>query len=97
MLDLVKSRPGITVGEVSEEFEMSRIGVLKHLRVLEDADLLLSEKKGRSRHLHFNVIPIQQVYDRWTTEYSELWASRLTQLKYSLEAKRTESREEGES
>ncbi|MEM6702381.1 MAG: transcriptional regulator [Acidobacteriota bacterium] len=85
MLDLVKDRPGITVGAVCEQFEMSRIGVIKHLRVLEDAQLLLSEKKGRSRHLHFNVVPIQQVYDRWTTDYSELWASRLTQLKYTLE------------
>lgn len=88
MLDLVRSRPGITVGEVSEQFDMSRIGVLKHLRVLEEADLLISEKQGRSRHLHFNVVPIQQVYDRWTTEYSELWASRLTRLKYDLESRK---------
>ena len=88
MLDLVRQRPGITVCDVSAQFEMSRIGVLKHLRVLEEADLLISEKKGRSRHLYFNVVPIQQVYDRWTTEYSGLWASRLTRLKYSLESRK---------
>jgi len=93
MLDLIRSRPGITVGEVSAEFNMSRIGVIKHLKVLEDADLLISEKEGRARHLHFNVIPIQQVYDRWTTDYSELWANRLTRLKYTVEARQREKDE----
>ena len=90
MLDLVRERPGITVGEVSEQFEMSRIGVLKHLNVLEGAGLLISDKQGRTRHLHFNLIPIQQAYDRWTSDYSELWASRMTRLKYSIEAQTTD-------
>ena len=51
------------------------------------AGLLLSEKEGRNRKLYFNCVPIQMIYDRWTTEYSALWASRLTEVKYRVEAK----------
>jgi predicted transcriptional regulator len=60
---------------------------MKHLRVLVEAGLLLSEKEGRNRKLYFNCVPIQMIYDRWTTEYSALWASRLTEVKYRVEAK----------
>jgi predicted transcriptional regulator len=65
---------------------VSRIAVLKHVRVLEQAGLLYSEKRGRTRQLYFNVVPIQMIHDRWTTEYSALWASRLTEIKYKVEA-----------
>ncbi len=74
MLDILKESPGCNVNEVSEFFDMSRIAVMKHLRVLEEADLVVSKKRGRARHLYFNVVPIQMVYDRWSTEYSALWA-----------------------
>ena len=87
ILDILKDRPGCSVQHVASHFEMSRIAVMKHLRVLEDARLLLSEKHGRSRALYFNAVPIQEVYDRWTTEYSALWASKLTDLKYRIEAR----------
>lgn len=86
MLDILKDRPGCNVNEISEFFDMSRIAVMKHLRVLEEANLVVSKKRGRARHLYFNVIPIQMVYDRWSTEYSALWASSLTRLKYKIEA-----------
>jgi len=86
ILDLVKETPGATVREVADHFDMSRIAVLKHINILDDADLLVSVKQGRERRLHFNVVPIQTIHDRWTTEYSALWAGRLTQLKYRLEA-----------
>jgi len=86
MLDILKDRPGCNVNEVSEFFDMSRIAVMKHLRVLEEANLVVSKKRGRARHLYFNVIPIQMVYDRWSTEYSALWASSLTRLKFKIEA-----------
>jgi predicted transcriptional regulator len=87
ILDIVKSRPGCGVKEVARFFEMSRIAVMKHLRALVEADLLVSRKEGRNRKLYFNAVPIQMIYDRWTTEYSALWASRLTEVKYRVEAK----------
>ena len=87
ILDIVKSSPGITVGELSSRFEISRIGVMKHIRVLEEAQLLHSQKEGRSRRLYFNPVPIQMIYDRWTTEYSSLWSRRLTDLKYRVESR----------
>lgn len=90
ILDLLRSKPGSRVGEVCEHFEISRIAVMKHLKVLEDADLVLSEKQGRTRELFFNLIPIQLIYDRWTTKYSALWARRLTDLKYRVESQHDE-------
>jgi len=85
MLDVVKSRPGCSVNEVCESFEMSRIAVMKHLKLLEEAGLVLSEKVGRTRRLYHNSVPIQMIYDRWTTEYSALWAGRMTRIKYAVE------------
>jgi len=86
MLDIVKDRPGCTVKHVAGFFKMSRIAVMKHLRILVYAGLVISEKEGRSRKLYFNCVPIQMIYDRWTTDYSALWASGLTRLKYRVEA-----------
>jgi DNA-binding transcriptional ArsR family regulator len=89
ILDVVKAQPGSSVHDVCDYFEISRIGVMKHLRVLEKAALLLSEKKGRTRRLYFNAVPIQMIYDRWTTEYSGFWAGGLTRIKYRIESERT--------
>jgi predicted transcriptional regulator len=86
ILDLVKSMPGCSVNDVCKYFDMSRIAVMKHLRILEDAGLLVSRKPGRTRELFFNAVPIQMIYDRWTTEYSQFWASQVTDLKFRLEA-----------
>jgi predicted transcriptional regulator len=91
ILDIVKSNPGCNVRLVSEQFDTSRIAVLKHINVLEKADLLITERAGRERRLYFNAVPIQQIYDRWTTEFSALWARDLTRLKYNVETKREES------
>lgn len=85
MLDIVRAKPGCTVQEVCREFDVSRIAVMKHLNILEAANLLISRKSGRRRLLFFNVVPIQMIHDRWTSEYSALWASGMTQLKYRLE------------
>ncbi len=87
ILDIVKDKPGCGVKHVTRFFAMSRIAVMKHLRVLVEAGLLLSEKEGRNRKLYFNCVPIQMIYDRWTSQYSALWASRLTEVKYRVEAK----------
>ena len=85
ILDIVRADSGCTVNEVAAHFDVSRIAVMKHLNVLEAAGLLISEREGRMRRLYFNAIPIQLIYDRWTTEYSALWASKLTRLKYAVE------------
>ena len=87
ILDIVKNRPGCNVNDVCASFDMSRIAVMKHLRLLEDAQLILSEKVGRERRMHHNAVPIQMIYDRWTTEYSALWAERMTGIKYGVESK----------
>ncbi len=86
ILDVVKAAPGCNVNHVAGHFEMSRIGVMKHLDVLVDVGLLISEKHGRERRLWFNVVPIQEIHERWTTEFSALWASKLTQIKYAVES-----------
>ena len=87
MLDIAKARPGIGVGELAREFDVSRIAVMKHLRVLEAANLIVSEKDGRTRRLYFNVLPIQLIHDRWTTEYSAFWAEQVSSIKFRAEAR----------
>ena len=85
ILDIVNADPGCNVMDVCKHFDVSRIAVMKHLTVLENAGLLVSEKRGRSRHLYFNAAPIQLIYERWTSEYSSMWAARLTDFKRAVE------------
>lgn len=85
MLDIVRDQPGCSVTKVCQYFDVSRIAVMKHLAVLEKAELLISEKHGRTRHLYFNTVPIQMIHERWTSDYSALWASKLTAFKHSIE------------
>ena len=85
ILDIVRDQPGCSVGHVCKFFDVSRIAVMKHLRVLEEAGLLISEKEGRTRRLYFNTAPIQMVYERWNSEYAGLWASHLTEFKRQVE------------
>ncbi len=87
MLDIVKDCPGITVGALAAEFDVTRIAVMKHLAVLEDALLLVSEKDGRTRKLYFNAVPIQLIYDRWTDELSAYWGGQVARIKYLAEAR----------
>ncbi len=86
MLDIIRQHGGCSVNDVAAYFDTSRIAVMKHLKVLESARLITSDKPGRTRRLYFNAVPIQMIYDRWTTEYSVLWASKLTRLKYAVES-----------
>jgi len=89
ILDIVRDKPGCSVMHVCKYFDVSRIAVMKHLNVLEKAGLLISEKHGRTRRLYFNAIPIQMIYERWTSEYSALWAGRLTEFKRRAESRQT--------
>lgn len=87
ILDLLRARPGAGVGEIAAEFDVSRIAIMKHLAALEEANLILSRKEGRTRRLYFNAAPIRMIYDRWTDEFSDYWAGEITQLKYLAEAR----------
>lgn len=71
---------------------MSRIGVMKHLKVLVEAKLVISRKKGRTRELFFNAAPIQMIYDRWTDEYSAFWVTQAVDLKYRVEKETKKTR-----
>ncbi len=87
LLDLIKKTPGSTVGALGAAFdgEMGRFGVMKHLRVLEAAGLVISEREGHERRLWFNVVPVQLIHERWSSEFSAHWAAKLTQLQYRAE------------
>lgn len=86
VLDVLKQEPGCNVNRVCDFFpDMGRIAVLKHLAVLEEAGLIISEKNGRERLLWFNPTPIQLIHERWTTELSAFWASQLVHLKVNAE------------
>ncbi len=87
LLDLLFARDGRTLTELESELEMSRFGVMKHLKVLEDADLVVTRRAGREK-LHFlNPIPIRQVHDRWIDKYTEHHVTALLELKADLEEK----------
>lgn len=88
MLDIVRNEPGCSVGAVASRFDVSRIAVMRHLTVLEEAGLIISDKRGRTRHLYMNAVPIQMIHDRWTSEYSALWSGRMLDIKYLAEQRR---------
>lgn len=87
ILDLLVQSPGASVKWIASNFKFSRIAAMKHLTVLETAGLVLSEKHGRTRKLFFNPIPIQQIYDRWTDDYSSFWAGHLADIQTRVEAR----------
>ncbi|MET7419782.1 metalloregulator ArsR/SmtB family transcription factor [Dactylosporangium sp. NPDC005555] len=85
LLDLLFARDGRTLTELESELEMSRFGVMKHLKVLEEAGLVVTRRMGREK-LHFlNPIPIRQVHDRWIDKYTEHHVTALLELKADLE------------
>jgi DNA-binding transcriptional ArsR family regulator len=86
LLDLLFERDGRTLTELESQLEMTRFGVMKHLRILEDAALVVTRRQGREK-LHFlNPVPIRLIHDRWIDKYSERRASALVDLKQRLEA-----------
>ena len=85
LLDLLFARDGRTLSELESELEMTRFGVMKHLRVLEDAGLVITRWSGREK-LHFlNAVPIRLIHDRWIDKYTERQVSALVDLKSELE------------
>jgi uncharacterized protein YndB with AHSA1/START domain len=85
LLDELFREDGQTLTALEECLPMSRFGVMKHLKVLEEANLVVTKRRGREK-LHFlNPVPIRLVHDRWVSKYAEPWAATLTGLKTTLE------------
>lgn len=85
VLDLLRNGP-MTTGELGDHFpELSRFGVMKHLRVLEEAGLLLSRKEGRTRVNRLNAVPLREVYERWVGKFEDRWAGTLLSLRERVE------------
>src|ERR1700722_14736528 len=85
LLDALFEEDGQTLSALERRLPMTRYGVMKHLRVLEEAGLVLTRRRGREK-LHFlNPVPIRLVHDRWVSKYAEPWAATLSGLKKSLE------------
>jgi DNA-binding transcriptional ArsR family regulator len=87
LLDRLFARDGRTLTELESELAMTRFGVMKHLRVLELADLVISRRAGREKLHYLNPVPIRLIHDRWIDKYKERRVSALAQLKAELEEK----------
>ena len=85
LLDRLFTRDGRSLTELESELAMTRFGVMKHLRILEEAGLVVTRKSGREK-LHFlNPVPIRLIHDRWIDKFTERRVSALTDLKRQLE------------
>lgn len=85
ILDLLMEGPR-TTGNLAEAFpDLSRFAVMQHLKVLEEAELVVPVRDGRERYNYLNPVPIQGIYDRWVSRYMQPWTDALTSLKHQLE------------
>ncbi len=85
LLDLLFERDGRTLTELESELSMTRFGVMKHLKILEEANLVVSRRSGREKLHYLNPVPIRLVHDRWIDKYTERRVSALIDLKNQLE------------
>ncbi len=85
LLDRLFAEDGRTLGELEQGIEMTRFGVMKHLRVLEDAGLVVTRRAGREKHHFLNPVPIRELHDRWIDKYTERRVTALLDLKSALE------------
>jgi DNA-binding transcriptional ArsR family regulator len=88
LLDRLFERDGRTLTELESELEMTRFGVMKHLRVLEEAGLVATLRQGREKLHYLNPVPIRVIHDRWIDKYAERHVSALSELKTRLEGRR---------
>src|SRR5882757_6936107 len=87
LLDKLFKDDGQTLRALEQRLPMTRFGVMKHLKLLEEAGLVVTRRQGREK-LHFlNVIPIRLIHDRWVSKFTEPWAAALSDLKHRLEDK----------
>ena len=90
LLDQLFERDGQTLGALEGRLPMSRFGVMKHLKVLEEAGLVTTRRRGREKLHYLNPVPIRLVHDRWVSKYAEPWASALSELKRDIESENEE-------
>jgi uncharacterized protein YndB with AHSA1/START domain/DNA-binding MarR family transcriptional regulator len=86
LLDELFRRDGQSLGALAGRFDMTRVAVAKHLRLLEDAGLVTTQRRGREKLHYLNAVPIQLIHERWVSKYTEAWAAGLVDLKRDLEA-----------
>ena len=86
LLDELFRRDGQTLNALASRFDMTRVAVAKHLRLLEDAGLVVTRRRGREKLHYLNPVPIRLVHDRWVSKYTEAWTAGLADLKRDLEA-----------
>ena len=85
LLDELFKADGQSLSALEQRLPMTRFGVMKHLKVLEEAGLVVTRRRGREK-LHFlNPVPIRLVHDRWVSKFAEPWAATLSELKKNLE------------
>jgi DNA-binding transcriptional ArsR family regulator len=85
LLDVLFEQDGQPLSALEKRAEMTRFGVMKHLKVLEEAGLIVTRRRGREK-LHFlNAVPIRLVHDRWVSKYAEAWVATLSELKRDME------------
>jgi uncharacterized protein YndB with AHSA1/START domain len=85
LLDALYRQDGQTLGMLEERCDMTRFGVMKHLKLLEDAGLVVTKRQGREKLHYLNPVPIRLVHDRWVSKYSEPWVAGLSEIKERLE------------
>ncbi len=88
ILDIVRDQPGINVNDLAVNFEVSRFSIMKHLRVLEDAGLIISKREWKDKKLYLNAVPLRMIYERWIKKYEDTWASLLIKLKHAAEGEK---------
>jgi DNA-binding transcriptional ArsR family regulator len=86
LLDELRRDDGQSLQALESRFDMTRFGVMKHLKVLEEAGLVTTRKEGRQKFHFLNPVPIQLIHERWVSKYAEPWAATLTGLKERLES-----------
>jgi DNA-binding transcriptional ArsR family regulator len=86
LLDALFTEDGQTLSALVDRFDMTRIGVAKHLGLLEAAGLVVTRRRGREKLHYLNPIPIRLIYDRWVSKYTGAWATGLVELKRDMEA-----------
>ena len=85
LLDELFREDGQTLSALEERFSMTRFGVMKHLKLLEEAGLVVTRRRGREKLHYLNPVPIRLIHDRWVSKYAEPWAAGLSELKERLE------------
>ena len=86
LLDALFKKDGQTLSALEARLPMTRFGVMKHLKVLEEAGLVVAKRRGREKLHYLNAVPIRLIHDRWVSKYAEPWAATLTGLKHQLES-----------